>query len=95
MTDVQSDKADRDMTSLIVVGPVRKLSTAMCSQVFDELEMALVLLEAGDNYFNSIQRELVDHFASACKTFARNMLAAEGNQNALRMMMELPPVAAQ
>lgn len=95
MTDVQGNETDRDTLSLPAVGPVRKLSTAMCSQVFEELEMAMLLLEAGDKHFNSIQRELAQHFAKTCKTFARNMLAAEGNQNALRMMMGLPPVGVQ
>lgn len=71
------------------------MSTAMCATVFDELEMALLVLEAGQSHLNPIQRELADRFANTCKTFARDMLAAEGNRDALRMVFGLPPVVAQ
>lgn len=77
------------------VGHLRKMSTAMCATVFDDLEMALRLLEAGSNQFNPIQRELASRFVLTCKTFARDMLAAEGNSNALRMLFGLLPDEAR
>ncbi len=70
------------------------MSTATCATVFDDLEMALLLLEAGQNHLNPIQRELANRFANTCKTFARDMLAAEGNTNAIRMVLGLPPAVA-
>lgn len=62
---------------------------------FDDLDMALLVLEAGGKYLNPVQRELVDRFANKTKTFARDMLAAEGNQNALHMTFGLPPIKAK
>lgn len=73
------------------VGPLTKISTAMCATVFDDLEMVLLMLKAGGSDLNPVQRELADRFTSTCKTFARDMLAAEGNSNALRMIFGLPP----
>ena len=77
------------------VGHLAKMSTALCANVFDDLEMALLLLDAGRSQLNPVQRELADRFVSTCKTFARDMLAAEGNPNALRLVFGLSPFEAQ
>jgi hypothetical protein len=82
-------------TGLPVAGHLTKMSSALCATAFDDLEMALLVLEAGGKYLNPVQRELVDRFANTTKTFARDMLAAEGNQNALRMTFGLPPIKAK
>jgi hypothetical protein len=57
----------------------------MCTSVFDELETALLFLNAGRQELNPIQRELANRFISTCKLFARDMLAADGDPTALRM----------
>lgn len=82
-------------TSLPQVGRPVKMSTALCSIVFDDLEMALLSLEAGRNHLDPIQRELVDRFAKTCSSFVRDMLVAEGNPDALRMAFGLSPTAAR
>jgi hypothetical protein len=84
------DVQDPVTTILPSVGRLMKMSTATCANVFDELEMALLLLDAGRPDLNPVQRELASRFASTCKIFARDMLAAEGNLNALRMAFGLP-----
>jgi hypothetical protein len=77
-------------TMLPSLGHLTKMSTATCANVFDELEMALLLLDAGRPELNPVQRELASRFITTCKTFARDILAAEGNSNALRMVFGLP-----
>lgn len=95
MTNSEVGHKGASTTGLPVVAHPAKMSTALCATAFDDLEMALLVLEAGGKYLNPIQRELADRFAYKCKTFARDMLAAEGNQNALRMVLGLPPIEAR
>lgn len=66
-----------------------KASTAMCATVFDELDAALGLLNAARGDFNPLQRQLVGRFITACKVFGRDMLAADGNPDALRAVFGL------
>lgn len=94
MTDVRS--AEEGCANILhPVGQLTKMSTAMCATVFDELEMALLLLEAGRHHLNPVQRELASRFVLTCKTFACDMLAAEGNSNALRMVFGLSQTTVQ
>lgn len=92
MTDSMDVQKGAGITGLPAVGRLTKMSTALCATAFDDLEMALLVLEAGGKYLNPIQRELVDRFANITKSFARDMLAAEGNQDALRMTLGLPSI---
>jgi len=67
-----------------------KMSTAMCATVFEELEDALDLLNVARNEFNPLQRQLAGRFIALCKVFGRDLLAADGNPDALRAMFGLP-----
>lgn len=71
------------------VGNPTKASTAMCATVFDELESTLSLLAAARTEFNPLQRQLVGRFSVACKAFGLEMLAADGQADALRQMFGL------
>jgi hypothetical protein len=66
-----------------------KASTAMCATVFDELDAALDLLNSARGDFNPLQRQLVGRFIAVCKVFGRDMLAADGNPDALRAVFGL------
>ncbi len=67
----------------------KKMSTATCASVFEELENALMLLNLGRDELSPIQRELASRFISTCETFAYQMLAADGDANALRAVFGL------
>ncbi|SEB25418.1 hypothetical protein [Variovorax sp. YR216] len=70
-----------------------KRSTALCAVVIDSLDEAMTLLNVGctgTTRFNPLQREIASRFASACADFARDMLAADGDRDALRCLLELP-----
>ncbi|GLQ51492.1 hypothetical protein GCM10010872_29410 [Dyella flava] len=69
---------------------INKESTAMCAEIFEELDATLILLDAARLQFNPLQRQLADRFILACKGFGRDMLAAEGNRDALREILDLP-----
>lgn len=66
-----------------------KASTAMCATVFDELDAAVSLLNSARSDFNPLQRQLVGRFVATCKTFGRDMLAADGDVDALLLMFGL------
>lgn len=67
-----------------------KASTALCAAVLDSLDETLTLLNAGSAQLIPLQRQLASRFASACTVFARDMLAAEGDQDALRYLLKPP-----
>lgn len=67
-----------------------KASTALCAEVLDSLDEALMLLNAGSGQLNPLQRQLARRFHRACTVFAREMLAAEGDRDALRYLLKLP-----
>lgn len=82
-----------EISSVTILPPIThptKMSTATCASVFEDLESALMFLDSGLQELNPIQRELAGRFTSMCKTFARDMLAAEGDSNALRVIFGLP-----
>jgi hypothetical protein len=85
---MENDKKDI-VTILPPVDHPTKMSTAVCANVFDELETALMFLNVGRQELNPIQRELAERFISTCKLFARDMLAADGDRTALRMVLGL------
>lgn len=73
----------------------RKATTAMCATVFDELDSALSLLDSVRENFNPLQRQLVGRFIAICKVFGHDMLAADGNPDALRVIFGLSTTEKQ
>lgn len=71
------------------IGSPAKASTAMCATVFDELDAAVSLLDSARSDFNPLQRQLVGRFVATCKVFGRDMLAADGDPDALLSMFGL------
>lgn len=69
---------------------VTKVSTAMCAAAFDELEVALAVLGAARDELNPVQVQLVDRFVETCKLFGRDMMAADGDRDALGKVLGPP-----
>lgn len=67
-----------------------KVSTAMCATIFEELDSALALMHSVRGELNPLQRQLIGRFIAACKVFGRDMLAADGNHDALHEMFGFP-----
>lgn len=72
------------------IGDPTQPSTATCAAAFDEMDVALKLLNSSRADFNPLQRQLIGRFIATCKVFGRNMLAAGGNPDALRAVFGLP-----
>lgn len=69
---------------------IRRLSTASCASIFEEMDSALSFSSAFTDDLNPLQQRLLEQYIGLSKTFARNMLAADGDLDALSEVLGIP-----
>lgn len=73
-------------------GRPTKQSTVACRRIFDSVDDVLMVLNSqpARSRLNPLQLQIASRFATSCTLFARDMMAAEGDPDALRYLLKLP-----
>lgn len=81
---------DKRLEILPEIQDIRRFSTASCASIFEEMDSALSFSLAFADNLNPLQQRLLEQYIGISKTFARNMLAADGDLDALSEVLGIP-----